>query len=270
MVWRNLASRGKFMISVVMATYNEADNIVRCLNSVKDLADEIIVVDGSSTDKTRELAKKFDAKITKTINKMNFHINKQMAMDQAKGDLVLQIDADEVVDGQLAAFIKAVEVKRKTGTLTEVAWWLNRKNLFLGRWLTKGGQYPDPVIRLYLRGKAKLPHKDVHEQMTVEGLLGWADGHLLHYSNPTFSAYLRKFNTYTSFRAKLWQEQNLTLSLGHSINYLLIKPIVIFLSLYFRHKGLLDGYPGFVFALMSGLHYPVAYLKLWELVKAKP
>src|SRR3990167_4474755 len=97
------------MISVVLATYNEEANLTRCLEAVKNFADEIIIVDGSSTDKTSSIAKKYDAKFIITTNKPNFHINKQMAMDKAKGDLVLQLDADEVVDAELAAFIKKIE-----------------------------------------------------------------------------------------------------------------------------------------------------------------
>ncbi|KKU18584.1 MAG: Glycosyl transferase, group 2 family [Candidatus Pacebacteria bacterium GW2011_GWB1_47_8] len=257
------------MISVVLATYNEAANLARCLVSVDSFADEIIVVDGSSTDDTRRIAKKFGAKVIKTTNKLNFHINKQMAMDRAKGELVLQIDADEVVDEELARFIRSVEKQRRKSSLATAAWWIRRKNLFLGRWLTKGGQYPDPVIRLYINGRAKLPQADVHEQMAVDGPLGWANGHLQHYANPTFTDYVRKFNTYTSFRAQLWAKEGWRLSLWRSVYYLLWKPIEIFLSLYVRHKGFSDGYPGFVFALMSGLHYPVAYLKWWEIKQGK-
>ncbi|MFH2118145.1 MAG: glycosyltransferase family 2 protein [Candidatus Paceibacterota bacterium] len=258
------------MISVVLATYNEEKNLARCLESVKKLADEIIVVDGSSTDGTPEIAKDFSAKVIKTTNKQNFHINKQMAMDAARGELVLQLDADEVVDEKLFKFIQTIEQKRKAGELKNSAWWIRRKNLFLGRWLTKGGQYPDPVIRLYLAGKARLPQADVHEQMTVDGSVGWAEGHLLHFANPTFTDYLRKANTYTSFRAKLWLEAGKRPTCWRTFYYFLIKPLQIFISLFFRHKGLLDGYPGFVFALMSGLHYPIAYLKLWELSRSQP
>jgi glycosyltransferase involved in cell wall biosynthesis len=253
------------MISVVLATYNEEKNVGRCLASVKALADEIIVVDGSSADQTVKIAKNFGAKVIGTTNKQNFHTNKQMAIDEAKGDLILQLDADEVVDDQLFGFVRHLEKMRREGKVQHSAWWLRRRNLFLGRWLKKGGQYPDPVIRLFLKGKAKLPQVDVHEQMEVAGSIGWATGHLKHYANPQFADYLRKFNTYTSFRAKLWLEAGQPIGFFSAIFYFLVKPSQIFLSLYFRHKGLLDGYPGFVFALMSGLHYPVAFLKLWEL-----
>jgi len=254
------------MISVVLATYNEEKNIEQCLSSVKSFADEIIVVDGSSQDKTRQIAKKMGAKVIKTTNKKNFHINKQMAMDAAKGDLILQLDADEAVDDDLMEFIKKIEKDLKAKKAPkEVAWWVKRKNLFCGRWLKKGGQYPDPVIRLYINGKARLPQKDVHEQMQVDGEIGTAEGQLWHYSNPKFSDYLRKFNTYTSFKAQQLLDANLKINPVTFIKHMILKPVYTFLMIYIRHKGFVDGWQGFVFALFSGLHHPIAYIKFWEL-----
>lgn len=255
------------MLSVVLATHNEEAMLAKTLDSIKDIADEIIIADGESTDKTLSIAADYKAKVIHTTNKANFHINKQLAMDAAKGDLVLQLDADEVIDKELKKYIVDLHEKvvEKTYTEEPVAWWLKRKNYFLGTFLTKGGQYPDPVIRLYLKGKARLPQKDVHEQMEVEGTIGWASGHMLHYGNPTFSAYLHKHNRYTSFKAQQLREEKLVISLPNTISYLFIKPGQNFFSLFIRHKGFVDGIPGFVFALMSGLHHLIAYLKLWEL-----
>lgn len=266
------------MLSVVLATYNEEKNIKKCIGSdlVRSIASEIIVVDGSSTDQTRELAQKLGAKVIKTTNKPNFHINKQMAMDEAGGDLVLQLDADEVIDQELANFIAQINKEiEQFKTIDKdwdkvwkknkpVAWEIPRKNLFLGSWLKKGGQYPDPVIRLYINGYAKLPQKDVHEQMKVDGRVEWAGGHLLHYANPTFSDYLRKFITYTSFKAQQLADEKFKINILTSFEYLFIKPLKTFIQLFFRHKGFVDGVPGFVFAVMSGLHHSVAYLMLWE------
>ncbi|MCA9368741.1 glycosyltransferase family 2 protein, partial [Candidatus Woesebacteria bacterium] len=158
------------MLSVVLAVHNEEKNLKMCLDSVKKIADEIIVVDGESTDNSVKIAKKYKAKVISTANKPNFHINKQMAMDAAKGDLVLQLDADEEVDEELEKYIVAIHKNILAKQPSDFsAWWIKRKNLFLGRFLTKGGQYPDAVIRLYVRGKARLPQKDVHEQMLVDG-----------------------------------------------------------------------------------------------------
>jgi len=252
------------MISVVLATYNEEKNLESCLQTVKSFADEIIVVDGNSTDNTREIAKRLGAKVIQTTNKANFHINKQMAIDEAEGDLILQLDADEHVDTELAKFIVSLHISQSNQKNQEVAWWIKRKNYFLGTFLKKGGQYPDPVIRLFIKGFASLPQKDVHEQMTVNGRVGWASGHLIHYGNPTFADYLRKFNTYTSFKADQLLESKVGINILNTCKYLCFKPLNTFISLFFRHKGFVDGIPGFVFALMSGMHHRIAYLKLWE------
>jgi glycosyltransferase involved in cell wall biosynthesis len=255
------------MLSVVLATHNEAKNLRRCLDSVQELAGEIVVVDGESTDETVAIAQDYAARVIRTTNKLNFHINKQMAIDAARGELILQLDADEVLDDELQESIKQVHdlLLQGAAELTENAWWLKRKNFFLGVFLKKGGQYPDPVIRLFRSGKASLPMRSVHEQMNVDGTTATLKGHLLHYSNPTFAEYLRKWNTYTSFTAQQWFDQARTVSVAGGFRYSVFEPIKTFFSLYIRHRGYVDGLAGLVFAIMSALHHPFAYLKLWEL-----
>jgi glycosyltransferase involved in cell wall biosynthesis len=255
--------KNKNTLSVVMATFNEEENIERCLKAIKDIADEIVVVDGSSTDKTRSIAQKLGARVIKTSNKPIFHINKQMAIDEATSDLILQLDADEVVDEEMKLAIKDI----KGGRASYNAYYLKRKNYFLGKFLTKGGQYPDMVIRLFLKGKAKLPQLDVHEQMVVEGEIGTLGGHLLHYNAPTFYRYITNANRYTSLTANKLKSEKVTLSIGHDVYYLCIKPASVFLTIFFRHKGFYDGFPGFVFALFSGLHVALAYMKLGDLYR---
>ncbi|PIR59064.1 MAG: hypothetical protein COU69_01595 [Candidatus Pacebacteria bacterium CG10_big_fil_rev_8_21_14_0_10_56_10] len=257
----------KPQVSVVMATHNEAANIKRSLSSVLGIAEEIIVVDGQSSDRTVELARGLGAEVTVVSNKINFHINKQLAMDKATGELVLQLDADEVVDDQLAAFIRHTASDRSR---QPAAWWVKRQNFYLGSWLSKGGQYPDPVIRLYRRGRAKLPQQDVHEQMAVDGQLGWADGHLLHYSMPNLTTAITKLNTYTSFMARQYHQAGLSATFFNGVVAFTIRPVSTFVSLYWRHRGYVDGVAGLVFALMSALHQPIAFLKLWELSQQSP
>lgn len=251
------------MISVVLAVYNEEKNIERCLQSVRSFADEIVVVDGSSQDKTRELANDLGARVIKTSNKPNFHINKQMAIDEAAGYLILQLDADEVVDKELARFIQDLhqQLLQDQQAVEPAAWQVKRKNLFMGHWFKKGGQYPDPVIRLFIKGQAYLPQKDVHEQMKVKGGIGWAKGHLLHYSNPSFSDYWRKFQTYSSFKARQYKQEKLKINLKSIFSYLLIKPAATFFSIFVRHKGFVDGIYGFIFAFFSGLIHAVSFCK---------
>lgn len=253
----------KSKLSVVLATYNEAVNVKRCLEAVRDIAFEIIVVDGSSSDETAAIAKTFGAKVIVTTNKPIFHINKQMAIDAAGGDWILQLDADEVVDRELRGEIEKL-LKRED---KYDAYWLKRKNYFLGRWLAKGGQYPDPVIRLFKRGKAYLPQKSVHEQMTVRGEIGEIGGHLLHYNAPTFARYITNANRYTSLTARELKNKKIPVSGKNDLKYLILLPIITFGSLFFRHRGYVDGFPGLVFALFSGLHHALAYMKLNDLYR---
>lgn len=254
------------MFSVVLATHNEEKNLERCLRAVQQIADEIIIADGESTDLTRDIAGQFGARIISTTNKSNFHINKQIAMDAAQGELVLQLDADEVVDAELSQFISKLKADLSAGQLPAepAAWYIRRKNFFLGTFFKKGGQYPDSVIRLYQNGKARLPQKNVHEQMTVDGKTATAPGHLEHYAFPTFADYMHKFNRYTSFEAERLNQEGIKISTKMMWQYWLTKPLYTFFMMFFRHKGFVDRFPGFVFALMSALHHPFVYLKLEE------
>lgn len=255
------------MVSVAIATYNEEKNIGPCLESVKNWVEEIIVVDGSSEDRTREIAREHGAEVIKTTNKPIFHKNKQMAIDKCRGDWILQLDADEIVSENLANEIISI-TKKDPSEIDFAAYYLPRKNFFLGKWMKKTAQYPDPVIRFFKNGKAYLPCKSVHEQMRVEGSVGHLKSHLLHYPNPSFSEYLRKSNRYTSLDAQEMLNQEKKPSfLGFVKAYLRAEKT--FWTLYLRHKGFMDGFPGFVFSAYSGLHHITAYIKFWELYRKK-
>lgn len=247
-------------ISIAIATFNEEENIGPCLDTVKDWVDEIIVVDGSSQDKTREIAKKYGAKVIKTTNRPIFHINKQMAIDEVSGEWILQLDADERVTPKLRDEILKI-IKSKTEFN---GFWIPRKNFFLTRYLKKGGQYPDYTLRLYKKGKGRLPCKTVHEQAEVEGKVGYLKNDLLHLADPTFSRYLVRFGRYTSLIADELEEKKVKLNFLNLLNYLFIKPLWWFLLTFFRHKGFVDGFPGFVFSLFSGMRFSVGYIKYWE------
>jgi len=250
-------------LSVALAVYNEEENLAACLDSIQDLADEIVIVDGTSTDSTVEIAKKYKTKILQVENLTNFHINKQLAIDNCTGDWILQLDADERVSSMLAKEIRSVI--SSDPAKQPPAFYLRRRNYFLGRWMNKGGMYPDPVIRLFQKGKAKLPQKSVHELMEVTGETAWLTEDLLHIADPTFSRYLRRSNRYTSLEAEAWlKEGKLALNLSTKLNYILVKPLLRFLEIYIRHKGFMDGFPGLVFAWYSGDHLRTSYIKYWE------
>jgi len=246
-------------LSVVLATYNEEENIARCLSKISTFASEIVIVDGTSTDKTVEIAKKFGAKVTVTSNPPNFHINKQKAIDLATGDWILQLDADEVVSSELVEEIRDV----LSSNPTENGFWMPRKNFFLGRFLLKGGQYPDYTVRLYRNGKGHLPQKDVHEQAVIIGRVGYLKEALLHYPYKDFKSYYKKWMRYNYLLADQIHDEmnkkNIFVITFFAFAYIFAKPAHWMLTAYGRHKGFYDSWQGFVFAGMSSLRFPVAF-----------
>jgi len=253
---------GKKKLSVVLAVFNEQENIVPCLQSIKGLADEIIVVDGSSDDKTPLLAKKLGARVFVVSNKAMFHKNKQLALERATADWILQLDADERVTSSLRDEIRSKTSKSKEKGIN--GYYLPRRNYFLGKFLTKGGQYPDYVIRLVKNGKAYFPCQSVHEQIRVRGPVDYLENPLIHLTAPSFSRYLQNANRYTSLTADKLKENKISLNLFNKLKYLFYLPLKTFIMIFFRHRGFQDGFPGFVFALFSGLHYSLAFIKYWE------
>lgn len=247
-------------LSLAIATYNEEENIRRCLESVKGLAEEIIAVDGSSNDKTVSILKSYGAKIEITSNPENFHINKNKAIAKCRGEWILQLDADEIVSTQLKKEI--LQVLREKTDIN--GYWIPRKNMFLGRFLSKGGQYPDYTLRLYRRGKGKLPAKSVHEQAKVSGKTAYLKSPLLHYPYPDFSHYLKHFSLYTDIFASEMKRDKTGINLLTSFDYLLIKPVFWFMYTFFRHKGFYDGIQGFIFSFFSSLRFPVSFVKYWK------
>src|SRR3989344_2938414 len=276
-------------LSVTLLVINDEENTKKCLDSIRSIADEIIVaVDDQTADDTLTVAKKYTTKAFLIRHEDNFHINKKKANEKATGDWVLQLDSDEIVTKELREEIEKLlggkyfgydtwvsPVKKLLGkkatplSLSASAYYLPRRNFFLGRYLKNAGQYPDPVIRLFQRDKANLPGRNVHEQMVVEGRIGWLKGELDHRATPDFGRYLRRENRYSSLAATRLMQAGVKITLANTINYLFLKPLFTLLSLYFRYRGFLDGFPGFVFFLYSGLHHAFAYMKLWELYRSE-
>jgi len=276
-------NRKTVKLSVVLAVRNEEENLPRCLEAVKAIANEIIVVDEHSMDRTREVAKEYGAKVYLEPHHPIFHITKQKALDYATGDWVLQLDADEVITPELAKEILMVVSNPQPQTLNPptskrrlferhqkllgylvsdgepVAYFIPRRNIFLGKPLIHAGAYPDGVIRLLKKGKARFPQKSVHEQMEVEGPVGWLSGDLLHYDSPTLKRYFNRMNRYTDLQAGELKSKKVGLS--PFLFYVLFKPVSVFLDLYLRHKGFLDGPRGFLWSFFSAWHYPIAYFK---------
>jgi glycosyltransferase involved in cell wall biosynthesis len=282
-------------LSVVLATHNEEANLRATLASIQDLADEIVVVDGQSTDQTVAIAKEFGAQVKIVPNRKMFHINKQIATDMASGEWILELDADEIVTPQLAEEIQSVingthvEPDLQKEKLFRIhqqniaardhvtysqqspihGYFIARKNFFLGSYLLHSGVYPDGVIRLVKRGTAHFPCKSVHEQMSVQGGVSWLREPMIHMADPTFRRYLERANRYTTLTALEFENRHLPITVTSHVRYFFIKPLETFLILFFRHKGFLDGFSGFVWAVMSGLHHPMAYMKYLHMQSTK-
>lgn len=271
-------------LSVVLAVRNEEENIARCLDSVKDISDEIIVFDEESTDKTKEIAEKHGATVFIEPHHDIFHITKQKALEKARGQWILQLDADEVITPALAKEIISVLqglhtpiqnklfqrhqrllekrdgiIGKKTGEI--VGYFIPRRNIFLGKPLIHAGVYPDGVIRLVKNGKARFPQKSVHEQIELDGEVSWLKNDLEHYDSPTLKRYLGRLNRYTDLQAEELRENGVSKNILSFLNFSLIKPVFTFFNLYFRHLGFLDGTRGFLWSFFSATHFPIAYFK---------
>lgn len=279
-------------LSVVLLVRNEEENIGKCLEGVKDLADEIVVADDESIDKTVEIAQSFGAKIIRVKHEPLFHINKEKVLEAAQYEWVLQLDADEIVTPSLREEIKKIvnmndkEIEKyqenlpkrklflrhqkilekrdgaigtKGGSYT--GFFIPRLNYFLGSYLKWGGAYPDGVIRLVKKGKAYFPTRNVHELIAVEGKVGWLKNDLIHMSDPTFGRYLKRNSRYIDLLKDELKEKKLPKNIISFLDYCLLKPISWFLGTQIRHKGILDGIPGIIFSFFSALRFPRAYLR---------
>src|SRR5271165_2585726 len=190
-------SMGCLTLSIVIITLNEEANLARTLASVA-WADEIVVVDSGSTDRTREVAESYSAKFYVEPWK-GFAAQKNSALAKATGDWILSLDADEEVEPALAEEIRAILAANPS----VAGFWIPRKNFFLGRWIKHGGFYPDPKLRLFRRGTGQFEDRLVHEDVRLNGPTAKLKGHLLHHAYPTLDSYLDHMNRYSSLGAEM-------------------------------------------------------------------
>jgi (heptosyl)LPS beta-1,4-glucosyltransferase len=244
-------------LSVVLIVKNEGKHIDDCLRTVADWATEIVVLDSGSSDDTVERASRYTCAVHAQDDWQGFGIQRQRAQDHATGDWILMLDADERVTPELAEEIRRV-VERDDRTS---AYALPRLSWCFGRFIRHGGWYPDYVLRLYPRDKARYNDALVHEKavltdgMRVERL----KGDLLHFTYDSVRHYLVKSAEY----ADAWAEQrfregrraSLAQGIGHGIG--------CFLRMYLLRAGVLDGRQGLLLALLSAHSTFVKYADLW-------
>ena len=240
-------------ISVVIITYNEARNIERCLASVKNIADEIILVDSHSTDGTVAIAESFGAKVFQK-KFISYATQKNFANQQTKNRFILSLDADEALSAELSAAI--VDSMQHP---SHHAYQLNRRTNYCG-W------YPDPKIRLFDKNYAKWGGPALHETLELNNKagLGFLNGDLLHYSFYTIEDHRKQTEKFCSIAAKdLFDQQK-----KPSVYNLYIKPINRFLTDYIFKRGFLDGKAGWTICIYSAKAMHLKYAKLQQLWNA--
>lgn len=244
-------------LSVTLISLNEEDNIGRTLESIKDIASEIVVVDSHSTDKTREIAKGYGAKVFEEDWK-GYVDQKNSALDKCTREYILSLDCDEVVSSDLKySIIRAVRDREADG------FYINRKTYYLGRFLEHTWQ---PEWRLRLIRKSSNPKwggYDPHDSLYVEGKTKRIKGDLYHYSYKDVEDHYNRALKYS----KLISEAYDKMGRSSKIYNLIFNPMVAFIKSYFVKMGFLDGVRGLSIAVSEAFSTFLKYLYLWELKK---
>ncbi len=187
-------------ISACIITLNEEANLPRCLESLREVADEIIIVDSGSTDRTNYIATDFNARFIR--NEWNGYVaQKNFATSKAKYNWVLSIDADEELSPELIAAIKSLKLNGHSESVT--GYQMSRVVFFAGQWIRFGDWYPDPLIRLFQKGSAEFAGGQVHERLEIRGEVKPLQGELIHHSFKDEADYMQRSDHYST----LWADQ---------------------------------------------------------------
>jgi glycosyltransferase involved in cell wall biosynthesis len=262
---RRLIYAGRVTLSVVLITQDEEKNLPGTLESVlplvRDGRGEIIVVDSGSTDRTLEIARSYGAKIFPEPWK-GFAGQKNSAIEKASADWVLQLDADERLEPELAREIGSALSSRPALQ----GFWIPRKNFFLGRWIKHGGFYPDPKLRLIRRGAGKFEEHGAHPTINVSGPAGHLKHALVHNAYPTLRGYIDHMNSYSSMGAQVAVEKE---HRSFRIADIVIRPWLTFIYNYFFRLGFLDGREGLLLHMYHAVYVSWKYAKAWELARSR-
>ena len=248
-------------ISVVIITLNEERLIGKCLESIKEIADEIVVVDSFSTDRTEEICLSHGARFIK--HHFLGHIEQaNYALDQATHDHVLVLDADESLDEQAQKEVATIKSSFECD-----GYRFNRLNNFCGTWIRHGAWYPDRKIRLWDRTKGRWGGDNPHNLVNLEpgSVVKQVKGDILHFTTPSVSSYLRQVNYFSDIAAENFVRDGKNFRLTH----LLIRPPFRFFRDYFLKQGFRDGLAGFTIALTNAFGVFSKYIKLYYLSKDK-
>jgi glycosyltransferase involved in cell wall biosynthesis len=255
-------------LSVAIITYNEEGNLGRTLDSVR-FADEIVVVDSGSTDRTVEIAESFGAKVSIEEWK-GFARQKNSAIDKCVGTWVLSLDADEELTGELQTEIRGMLDADAAMTPPVDGYRLRLRHVFLGRWMRYGGYYPDFKLRLFRRvtaaGPAYFTDRPVHESVQVAGRVETMEKDFLHHGYPDLEIYLEHMNRYSTLGAKIIAAKGKVSRscVAFCWNVALV-PVLTFLWNYFFRVGFLDGREGLLLHLYHSGYISWKYAKAWRI-----
>ncbi len=240
-------------LSVAIITLNAVSQLEACLQSVR-FVDDIVVVDSGSTDGTPALAERYGARVIQQ-DWLGFGPQKQVAVEAARHNWVLCLDADERVTPELQAAIEIALANPSTA-----AFRFPRCNRFLGRYLKHGEGYPDWSLRLFDRRQARWSNDAVHEKVETNGRVGELSGDLLHDSAESLAAYLTKQNRYTTLAAEMALAAGKRASFGR----IAFSPLVRFIKFYFIRQGFRDGLPGLIHIVIGCFNSFMKYSKMLE------
>jgi glycosyltransferase involved in cell wall biosynthesis len=244
------------VLSVILIAMNEEASIARTLRSVA-FADEIVVVDSGSSDRTVEIARELGAKVTVTDDWPGFGPQKNRALDLATGDWVLSLDADEWLTAD-----SAEEIRRAVGegAAGAAAFRMPRRSSFCGRFMRHSGWWPDYVVRVFRRGSARFSGDAVHERLVAEGTVGTLREPIMHETFVDLEDMLVKMNRYSTLTAKQLRREGKSAGLTHAV----ARAAWAFVRTYFLRAGFLDGREGFMLAVATaeGTYYRYAKLLL--------
>jgi glycosyltransferase involved in cell wall biosynthesis len=246
-------------LSVVIITYNEETKIHRCLDSVREVADELVVVDSFSSDKTGEICAQFGARFI-CHGFEGYVEQKNFAVTQTQFNHVLSIDADEELSEELKASVLKIKSNWRHSCYT-----INRLNNYCGRWIRHCGWYPDRKIRLFEKGKGRWGGQNPHDKYLPDDPkdIGFLKGDLQHYSYTTIAEHVAQANKFSGIGAKSAFENRKKSSLLKIV----LKPPFKFFRDYILLLGFLDGFYGFVISMISAHATFLKYVKLRELSK---
>lgn len=242
-------------ISVVISAWNEEKKIKQCLESL-DWADEIVVVDNSSTDTTGKIARHYKAKVYIQPNNPMLNVNKNFGFENATGDWILSLDADEIIPESLAR-----EIKEHVNNSDKSGYWIPRKNIIFGKWIRHGLWWPDKQLRLFRRGKGRFPCAHVHEYLEVDGVTDALQEPYIHYNYESVSQFIRKMDTlYTESDVQKLLRTRYQFAWYDAIRF----PVSDFVKVFFAQEGYKDGLHGLILAILQAFYSFVVFAKIWE------